>query len=187
MTAPVDYRPHPSRPGASRRRIIAVALVLLVFGLLLFRPLLRLLIGFAPQGTSKSVAPADATDSVAASLMSWGAFGSVPDRDPGYTNLRSSIAARMTGINGFTESDGFHGDGTDWYELELEADLAAELRASFAHLDGVTKSQDFPRDNSAPPWWPTTWPVNAQCYQKDLEYLVLPDTGSRAWFLRIRT
>jgi hypothetical protein len=187
MTAPIEYQ-SPSRQRPSRFPTVVVVLVLLVgLGVLLFRPLLGLLMGFALSGTSKSVAPADATQSVAVSLMHWGVLGTVPDRDPDYTNLKNSIARRMTGIKGFTESDGVHGDGTDWYEVELSTDLAAELRSALAQSTAVTKSKNFPRENSAPSWWPKTWPADAQCYEKDLEYLVLPDSGTRAWFLRIRT
>jgi hypothetical protein len=92
----------------------------------------------------------------------------------------------MKAVNGYTESSGFHGDGTDWYELELSPDFAAELRSAVAQ-SATLKSTGFPQESSASGWWPTTWPADAQCYEKDLEYFVLSDSGTRAWFLRIRT
>lgn len=188
MSASIDYQSPSRHQRPSRFPTVVVVLVVLVgLGVLLFRPLLGLLMTFALSGTSKTVAPADATQSVAVSLMHWGVLGTVPDRDPDYTNLKNSIARRMTGINGFTESDGFHGDGTDWYEVALSPDLAAELRAALAQSSVVKKSTHFPRENSAPSWWPKTWPADARCYEKDSQYLVLPDRGTRAWFLRIRT
>jgi hypothetical protein len=188
MTAPIDYQSPSSGRRPSRIPTVLIVLVALVgLGVLLFRPLLGLLMAFALSGTSKSVPPADATRSVAVSLMHWGVFGTVPDRDPAYTNLENSIARGMTGINGFTESDGFHGDGTDWYEVDLSPDLAAELRTKLAQSPTVKKSNRHPYENTAPSWWPKTWPADSQCYESGLQYLVLPDTGTRAWFLRIRT
>jgi len=187
MTRPIDYQSPSTQKRPSRFPTTVVVLVLLVgLAVLLFRPLLGLLMALALSGTSKSVPPADSTRSVAVSLMHWGVFGTVPGRDPDYTNLENSIEGRMTGINGFTESDGVHGDGTDWYEIELSSELAAELRAALAQSSVVKKSRNFPRENSAPSWWPKTWPADAQCYEKDLQYLVLPDSGTRAWFMRMR-
>ena len=189
MTAPIDYQPRRSGPRRSRFPVAAVVLLVLV-GLagVFFRPLLGLLmIAAMAVGSSKSVPPSDASRSVAVTLMRWGTFGTVPERATEYTNLQNSIASRMTGLNGYTESDGFHGDGTDWYEIELSPDLAAELRVALAQSSVVKKSKSFPRENSAPRWWPKTWPADAQCYGKDLEYLVLPDSGTRAWFMRMRT
>jgi hypothetical protein len=188
MTAPLDYQSPSNRRQSSRfPTALVVLLALLGLGVLLFRPLMILLMAIAFHGTSKSVPPADASRSVAVSLMHWGVFGAVPRGDPDYTNRVNSIAGRMTGINGYTESDGFHGDGTDWYELELAPDLADELRSSLAESTTVKKGKDFSRESSAPSWWPQAWPADAQCYEKDLEYLVLPDTGTRAWFMRVRT
>lgn len=92
----------------------------------------------------------------------------------------------MRGINGLTESGGLHGDGTDWYEVKLSPDLAAELRAALPK-SFVERVDWFPSDNRAPPWWPTQFPSDAQCYRKDQRYLILPDTGTRAWFMRVRT
>ena len=186
--SPVDpqQNPSPSRPSRVLRVIFAVVLV---FGItyLLTPRLLGLIMAFALRGSSSSVAPADATRSVTVSLMHWGLLGTVPDNDPGYTNFVRTAAGRMTGINGFTESDGFHGDGTDWYEVELSPDFAAELRSALAQSTTIKKSRRFPDEHSAPSWWPKTWPADAQCYDKDSEHLVLPDSGTRAWFMRMRT
>ena len=31
-----------------------------------------------------------------------------------------------------------------------------------------------------------TWPADAKCYSKDFQYFVVTDSGTRAWFMRIR-
>jgi hypothetical protein len=188
MPVLLDYQSTPEHQRQYRFPTGAVVLVALVgLGVLLFRPLVGLLMMVALSGTSKAVPPAEATQCVAECLMRWGVLGAVSPRDPDYTDLKDSIARRMTGIKGYTESDGVHGDGTDWYEIELSPDLAADLRSAMAQSSVVKKSKYFPRENSAPSWWPKTWPRDAQCYEKDLQYFVLPDNGTRAWFLRIRT
>ena len=188
MTLPIDYQSPLKHQRPSRFPIVLAVVALLIgLGVLLFRPLLGLLLAFALSGTSKPVAPAEAARSVAVSLMRWGVFGAVPDRDPDYTNLKNSISRRITGLNGFTESDGFHGDGTDWYEVELSPDLATELRSALARSPTVMKGEFPQKWDSAPSWWPKSWPSDAQCYRWHFEYLVLPDSGTRAWFLRVRT
>ena len=126
---------------------------------------------------------------VTVELMSWDAFGSVPQFDPEYTKMENSISTRIGGLRGFTESDDFHGDGTDWYEFELSPKTAAELRGTLSRSPAFKKTKPmwYLNTDKAPSWWPKTWPADAQCYEKDLMYFVLPDTGTRAWLKRVRT
>lgn len=138
-------------------------------------------------GGSRTVGPDESSRSLALCVMRWELVGPVPTKDPDYTTLETSVIRKIQGIRGFTESDGFHGDGTDWYELELSPNFANDLRAALSQSTTVKTTTSFPSDSSAPSWWPTTWPRGAKCYTKDLEYLVLPDTGTRAWYMRVRT
>ena len=50
-----------------------------------------------------------------------------------------------------------------------------------------TKPMWYLSNDKALSWRPRQWPADAQCYEKDLMYFVLPDTGTRAWFKRVRT
>jgi len=124
---------------------------------------------------------------VATSLMHWGVFGAVPDDGTEYSTLEQSIERRIQGVKGFTESDNYHGEGTDWYEVVLAPDVATELRDGLARSGTVKPSAEFPQRTTAPPWWPIHWPADARCYEEELEFLVIPDSGTRAWFMRVRT
>src|SRR5438093_13020789 len=119
---------------------------------------------------------------MAASLMHWGVFGTVPDRDPGYSNLLNSIAGQLHSVHAFTESDGFHGDGTDWYELDLSANLAEKLRRFCKDTPTSKTRMNIPGLNSAPSWWPKQWPADCEHYERHSENLMLPATGMRIWF-----
>jgi hypothetical protein len=191
MSIPLDYQPPSGTPRFPRfRKILKVLIILPLYlgaAVLLFGLLLGLLMMLAFHGTSKSIPPPDVAHTVAESLMGWGVCGAVPDRDPEHVKLENSIVQRIKGIQGYTESDGFHGDGTDWYEVDLSPALAAELRTRLGQSSAIKKSKRFPRENAEPSWWPKTWPANAQCYEKGLQYFVLPDTGTRAWFMQMRT
>jgi hypothetical protein len=103
--------------------------------------------------------------------------------------MEDSVASKIHGVRGFSEGDDFHGDGTDWYEVELSPETATELRATLSRSPAFKKTKPmwylhYPK---APSWWPTNWPTDAQCYEKDSMYFVLPDAGTRAWFKRVRT
>lgn len=138
-------------------------------------------------GSSRTVGPDESSRALALCLMRWELFGPVPTKDPDYTTLETSLIRKIQGIRGFTESDGFHGDGTDWYELELSPSFANDLRATLGKSTTVNKSNDSPYAPKAPSWWPTKWPADVKCYSLDLQYLVLPDTGTRAWYMQVRT
>jgi hypothetical protein len=134
------------------------------------------------RDTGRSVSGPDTAWSVAADLGSWPIFPQ--QRSPG--EAIDALRGRITGVRGYSVSGGIHGDGTDWYEVDLPPSLANELRTSVNGSPAVKKSKEFPRGTDAPSWWPTTWPADAQCYEFELGYLVLPDTGTRAWFHKIR-
>jgi len=146
--------------------------------------------GVLGGGSSKTLSEAEVSRRVAVELMdSWGAFGPLPQFDPEYTKMQHSVISKIHGVRGFSESDDFHGDGTDWYEVELSPETATELRATLSRSPAFEKTRPmwylhYPK---APSWWPTNWPANAQCYEKDLMFFVLPDTGTRAWLKRVRT
>ena len=174
-----------SRPGMTwflTGLSVAVAAVL-------FRPAGQLVLDFACRGTRQEIGLAEVSRSVAGSLTRWGLFGAVPDREPEYTTLEHSVGSRILGVRGLTSSDGFHGDGTDWYEVVLSPYLASELRVTLRELGAVKKEETtvLPRAGLPPPWWPTQWPPDARVYTSVSEYLVLPETGTRAWFMRVRT
>ena len=142
--------------------------------------------GFAGKGTSKVLTEAEVSRAVAVELMGWGILGPIPQLDPEYTRMEDSVVHKIQGVRGFTESDDFHGDGTDWYEVELSPELATELRAAFNRSPAFKNTRPV-FFNKAPAWWPAKWPADAQIYEKELEYFVLPVIGTRAWFMRIRT
>jgi hypothetical protein len=135
------------------------------------------------RDTGRSVSPPDSAWAVAASLGAWPVFHP-PGQTPGQTI--DSLRDRINGVRGYSVSGGIHGDGTDWYEVDLPPALARELRASLNGSAVVKKSKTCPQRQDAPSWWPATWPIDAQCYELQLEYLVLPDTGTRAWFHKAR-
>jgi hypothetical protein len=120
--------------------------------------------------------------------MSWGFFDPLPKGAHEYINLRSAIASQIQGIRGFTESDGFHGDGFDWYEFTLSADLADKLRTAVSRLDHVkiVTELDLPLIESVPDWWPRHWPADVKIYHRYSDCLILPDTGTKAWYLGVR-
>jgi hypothetical protein len=135
------------------------------------------------RDSGRDVSPYDTAGNVAAELGWWPVFPQRSNRGEAIDALRG----RITGVRGYSVSGGIHGDGTDWYEVDLQPSLADELRTSASGSAAVKKCKNFPRDNDAPSWWPTTWPADAQCYEFESGYLVLPDSGTRAWFRRIRT
>jgi hypothetical protein len=96
------------------------------------------------------------------------------------------VVRKIHGKRGFTECSGIHGDGTDWYEVELAPELAAELRSAFSQSPTFKNTEPVFFKN-APSWWPAKWPADAQIYEKDLMYFVLPASGTRAWLMRMRT
>jgi hypothetical protein len=141
------------------------------------------------QGTRAEVSAVDIPQDISYHLMNWGFFDPVPKHNPEHKEIRSAIASQIQGIRGLTESDGFHGDGCDWYEFTLSADLADKLRAMVGHLDHikVVKESEFPgTGSSAPDWWPRHWSADIKIYNRYNDYLILSDTGTKVWFLGMR-
>lgn len=150
------------------------------------KPSLEQPAGLISKGTSKALTEFEVSERVAVELMSWGILGPIPQLDPEYTQMEKSVIRKIHGVRGFSESDDFHGDGTDWYEVDLTPEIATELRAAFKQSPAFKNTRPV-FFNNAPSWWPAHLPADAQIYNKDLEYFVLPDSGTRAWFMRIRT
>lgn len=176
-----------SKAGSTALVVLAVTVFFCGLGVLLFKPIIGALMTMAMQGTSKPVPAGETSRLVAVSLMRWELFGEVPDRNPAYSTLEDSIRDGITPINGHTESDGFHGDGVDWFEVELSPELAARLRASLENHRSIRQDNPIPSRGSAPSWWPKSWPGDVRCYHHRHDYLMLPQTGTRAWFMRVRT
>ncbi len=168
--------------------VVVVVVVVVFLGILLIGPTARLLLGIVTSGHSAALPPAKVENSVAACLIRWGVFGAEPVDAKSQSRFWDSIRSRITGINGFSESDGFHGDGTDWYELELTPELADELRSGLKVTTTVQQTSGVASNmGTAPAWWPKTFPADTRFYTWELQYLVLPDTGTKAWFMRVRT
>ena len=143
------------------------------------------------QVYSEEVEPAKISDSVASSLVDWGILGpvSISRFSLEYADLISSIAQKIQGIRGFSESNNLNGDGTDWYEVEFSPDLANDMRTVLKNSTTVKTLKKIPNDliDLRPvQWWPINWPANTKFYYKDLDYLVLPEDGNRGWFMRTR-
>jgi hypothetical protein len=144
------------------------------------------IVGIVGKGTSKVLKEAEVSRAVAVELMVWGILGPIPQVDPEYTRMEESVIQKIHGVRGYSESDDFHGDGTDWYEVDLSPEMAATLRTNLSQLPTFKNTRPI-FFNNAPSWWPAQWPAGTQIYEKDLKYFVLPDSGTRAWFMRIRT
>jgi hypothetical protein len=141
------------------------------------------------QGTRAEVSAVDIPQAVSYHLMTWGFFDPVPSGAHEQINFRNVITSQIQGIRGFTESDGFHGDGCDWYEFTLSTDLADQLRAMVGRLDHikVVKESEFPgTGSSAPDWWPRHWSTDIKIYNWYNDYLILSDIDTKAWFLGMR-
>jgi hypothetical protein len=189
MQIPIDSRPKLPGPLFRWFRGLFVALLVLAglgaLGIGLFA------ISFEQglETRTKTVAPAEVASHLATILMHWQAFGAASPERTDYSKTLKSVERQMKGLRGFSASGGFHGDGTDWYEVELAPDLAAELRAGLPRSTTVKPASTLPRrEKLAPPWWPVEWPADAVWYThaEDISYLILPRSGTRAWFLNDR-
>ncbi len=147
------------------------------------------IVGCKDKEAGKALTESEINRSVAVTLINWGILGPIPQVDPEYTRMEKSVARQIHGVRGFAESDDFHGDGTDWYEVEFSPELAAELRSDLNRSPDFKKSKPmyYLNNDKSPSWWPTRWPADTQVYEKNLGYFVLPDSGTRAWFMQIRT
>jgi hypothetical protein len=141
------------------------------------------------QRRTNAVPPGAISESLALWLMEWGLLGPEPQGDPEYTTMLLSVSNRIHAIRSYTESSGIHGDGTDWYEVELSPGMADQLRASLRGASAFkkTKTVHFPCQEAAPSWWPTQWPGDVRLYEKDSSYFVLPESGTRAGYMRFRS
>jgi len=141
------------------------------------------------EGSSKVLTDSEISSRVAGEIMLSGILGPLPKVDTEFSRMKNSLVSKIHGVRGFTKSDGFHGDGTDWYEVDLSPELAAKLRSALGRSPDFKRSKpmDYLNNDESPSWWPTRWPADAQCYEKNSMYLILPDSGTRGWFMQIRT
>jgi hypothetical protein len=141
------------------------------------------------QIRTNAVAPSEISEYLASWLMEWGLLGPEPRGEPEYTTMLLSVSNRIHAIRGYMESSGIHGDGTDWYEVELSPGIADQLRPSLKGASAFKKTRtvQFPCQEAAPSWWPTQWPRDVRLYEKQSSYFVLPESGTRAWYMRFRS
>ncbi len=184
MPAPLRYID--CRRGGIMKNILIGLLVAAV--ILMLAPLvLSLAMALLLHGSSKSLPPAEVSRSVATQLIHWGTFGKEPGDPRAQRTFRAPITQGIRGIQGYSTSDGFHGDGSDWYEAELSPDLMTQLRAWLAQNTTLEKRGAAHTDGEAPSWWPETWPAGTQTYYETWAHFTVPPTGTHVWFVRIRS
>ena len=151
MAASINSRgPTPTDRPASRfpTGFVVVALFV-VAGAVFWRPILGLIVVLALSGTrSRPVPPAEAVSHVAGTFIRWGIVAAVPEADPDRERFANSVKGQVRVVNAVRYSSGIHGDGTDWYEVELSAGLADEMRASIARSPAVHKATGFYSDDA---------------------------------------
>lgn len=146
-----------------------LALIQLAGGLLFDATVLR--------GTSGALPPGEAVRIVNGSLRQGGVAVSLPL--PG----QNCVVAHT-----YTQSDGFHGDGTDWCEFVVPPMVADGLRAALGRSPAVLKTGQVPTiGGPTPDWWPKQWYADVEVYSKDLQYFILPASGNHLWYMRVRT
>lgn len=123
--------------------------------------------------------------SVAGRLFRLGAIDAYVDGDD--RQKFKYLVDRIEGINGFSQSDHFHGDGDDWYEARVTSYLGAELRGGLSSLPGIQKVRAPSRSSTQPAWWPQSFRADAECYRKGFTTVILTDGGTRLWMHVIRT
>ncbi len=191
-----DYRPK-SKSGLLRRVIIgfiATFSVLIALGLA-FVGAFATLFSWGNDQTIKEIGPKETTEQVAGFLYYW--HLSEPEiyhkeeyRKDGTLAVVSQLTRDIPGlhgIRGFSESGGWNGDGTDFYEAALSPRLVEQLKnklnsSSFGH------SKAFPPGGKyKPDWWPTEWPPDAVCYTDGyLSFIFSPGEGE-LWIYVIRS
>ncbi len=93
----------------------------------------------------------------------------------------------LQGIRGFTESSGWNGDGTDYYEAELSPELTNELKTKLARST-MKQVAYFPGgEKYAPDWWPKQLPPGAVCYEHNYVYLILSPNSRKVWIFIFRS
>jgi|SRR5450432_203967 len=142
----------------ARNLQIAAMVAMLGMIALLLSPLI--LFGWALGDHTYQIDESRARSNVAYILMRTAMRGPLPDVSPSYENLETQFAKTILHIRGFGCADGFHGDGSDWYEVHFTPELLAELRAFVASPKyGKVKlvQWPYPRDTHQPDWWPVNF------------------------------
>ena len=189
-----DLSDFPAKPARPRRRwlrrlLVGLGMVLLAAAILAGSVAGLVVMVFWDSGpTIRTIDGPASAQQVAHLLVFWELFGPPVNRQPEYSSIRRALADRMRGVRGASESGGWNGDGSDWYEVDLAPDLAAEIRTKLAQSSRIKQATYFPdRNPYTPDWWPTGWPPGAICYEHQLVYLILTPDGTTVWVKVIRT
>ena len=129
------------------------------------------------------ISPSETADDFSLYVARWGLFGPSSDDDPKFDASVASLRHQITGVRGYAVFD-FHGSGTVYLEVTLTQSLADDLRAALQ----FTKKPNYlgvMSDEWGPKWWPKTWPADARTYDDHGDTLILPDSGTKAWFVFI--
>ena len=140
------------------------------------------------QSHAREIPPRDVERMVAFFLISRGIFGPNDPSQPGYADQQTALEWRIRAVQGTSESSGFNGDGTSWYEVDLAPDLADELRRKFARSPTTREAvSGADIERATPNWWPRTWPPGSIVSRVDFVSFTQPPTGTRFWvrFVRI--
>jgi len=194
-----DFQPKPTAAGTGKMRSVIIrsligmmAFVVICFGLLI---LWMILLFSGSDQTIKEVGEAETTERFANFLYSIKVCEPKIYHKKEYRKNGTLAAViqltrpieGLRGIRGYTESGGWNGDGSDYYEVELSPELAAKLRATLPS-SSFKPCAYFPTGGKyKPDWWPTQFPPGASCSEHQLVYLVLAPDGERAWLYVIRT
>ena len=103
-----------------------------------------------------------------------------------YSSVTGKFATPLNNARGFIRYGGFDGGGSEWIEVQIDPGFATNFRDQLAKASGLRRSSQLPLESPSQSWWPRQWPSDAQCYRQGtrFEYLILPDTGTHAWFVR---
>ena len=176
MAHAVDTKPKSSPRRSMPRLWLGVGLLCFVVA----RPVMKLVMGHGTSQNIQTISREEISGSLATALMQWEVFGK-HEANSQYMRSWHSLVDGIRGINGISEIDGM-----DWYEVELTPELANQLRAGLRKTPGVQKNEGW-QGRSEPGWWPKDAPRDTPCYQRGEEYLILPASGTHAWFVRVRT
>ncbi|MFT3784975.1 MAG: hypothetical protein QM770_02255 [Tepidisphaeraceae bacterium] len=139
------------------------------------------------SGSSRELDSAEAKTMGGQLLAEW----PIDSQRPGATT-QQTVDAWLKAAKGFTESDGFHGDGADYFQLDLRPGGGDVVRSSLAGAVELQSSSRPPDTTSTgsvrPNWWPGQWPGPVTTYRfQEWNYVIVPATGDRIWLIRVRS
>jgi len=133
------------------------------------------------QGT-KTLSTYDAQRDVDQELREFIASSTGPNAATRKALSSLSISANIKRTRGFMYFRGFL--AVYYYEVELSPEMMGDIRAALSGQVESGQPSVFPE--STPPWWPTQWPNDCRFYKNhSTYYLMLPDTGTKAWLMRV--